>query len=131
LPTAMNTRQQLLRRTLPLAVLAAGLALAGVKIYQAWPRQLSIEISYPSSLAAEEVFLDLLPAGFDGRPLMQVVFHPGQSARDRIHLYHSLKVSPGDYLMVCRLRLSGSQDVVRQRQIRVPESAVVSFELSP
>jgi len=127
----MNTGKHLLRRTLPLAALTAGLVFAGVKIFQLWPRQLSVEISYPAPMQAEEVYLDILPAGFDGRPLSQLVFHPGQPVQARINLYHSLKLSPGDYIIVCRLRLSGGQEVVRQRQARVPESAVVSFELWP
>ncbi len=99
-------------------VAVVGVLVVGGRIFEAVPREVSVEYSVPEAEVDEVAVAYFL----DGDEVSGVRF---ESTRD---LRHTLDLSPGRYRVEAVVRANDEQRVVR-RALRVPADGVVHIDL--
>ena len=124
-----ETARRLFRRTLPLALLAAALSLAGLKIYRSWPREVTVVVRYPvpRGAAAPSVFLEAVDLEAPEKGAVSTVFFPPPpGAEGVVERRHAWRLLPGRYAVRCEL--GGQATSGQNRVIEVRESTSLFFE---
>ncbi len=117
-----------LRRTLPLALLAVALALAGAKIYNLWPREVTVTVKYRQGDGGvrQAVYLNVADADQPEPPISSVLIQPSDNEPGDAEQRHTWRLTPGDYLVTCEL--AGEATRRQSRKIEVRGSMSIFFE---
>ena len=106
------------RRRVAMLVAVVGVLVVGGRIFEAVPREVSVEYSVPESEVEEVAVAYFL----DGDEVSGVRFESTHNLR------HTLDLSPGRYRVEAVVRANDGQRVVR-RALRVPADGVVHIDL--
>lgn len=126
--SAEMNRSRVLRRALAPALLVLGLAWGGVKIYNSWPRQVTVTVKYRQGDGGvrQVVYLSVADADRPERPISNVLIQPTDGEPGEGEQRHSWRLAPGDYLVTCEL--AGAVTRRQSRKIEVREGMSIFFE---
>ncbi len=119
--SARGWRKHLLRKTLPLVLLATAAALVGVQLLAMIPHDVNVQIEITPTQSASLKILEIFVSGDSDQDEFQsaVQFRFDSQHRPAGRLEHTFSLTNGDYSLKFRLTMEDGAQVDSQRSIKV------------
>jgi len=126
-PMPLKTR--LIRRLLPLAILASAAALVVIQMTQAVTQDVDLQIELSPGLPLDFSLIELQVIDEQEQVVSLTQFRFDQSHRPEKELTHTLKLTRGSYQLVFKVSSTEAPPLVIRRRLLVEGDALTRFRL--